>query len=149
MSTMTEMLDRLDVEAVEELKRAVADTGAAIADLMLHHLDVQGVYDTGALYNSVRHEEEDEGDIATSYVYADAKSEDGTRYDEFIEYGTGRYNERGNGRQDAWRYKDPHGNWHTTYGQEARPFIRPAVAEAQQRFNEGITKALNLDNYKR
>lgn len=34
------------------------------------------------------------------------------------EFGTGEYAIKGNGRKSKWRYKDAHGNWHTTTGKK-------------------------------
>ena len=51
-------------------------------------------------------------------------------YAPFVEYRSGDFAENGDGRSDTpWRYKDAEGNWHTTYGQEPQPFMRPALQE--------------------
>ena len=53
-------------------------------------------------------------------------------YAPYVEVGTGIFSSQGNGRQDAWRYEDAKGEWHTTVGQKAQPFLEPAADETQQ-----------------
>lgn len=48
-------------------------------------------------------------------------------YAPYVELGTGIHAEDGKGRKTPWRYQDDKGNWHTTSGMPARPFLRPAV----------------------
>lgn len=59
--------------------------------------------DTGKLLNSCHYEMEQEDKKVTAYIYADAKSDTGTSYAEFIEFGTGVHNENGDGRTTPWR----------------------------------------------
>lgn len=47
-------------------------------------------------------------------------------YASYVELGTGKY--VAGGRPTPWVYKDEKGNWHRTHGQQAKPFIKPAVA---------------------
>jgi hypothetical protein len=51
-----------------------------------------------------------------------------------VEIGTGIHSSEGTGREDVpWRYKDEKtGQWYTTYGQESKPFLQPAVEENKQ-----------------
>ena len=67
---------------------------------MKRGLQMNHAIDTGALYESVRQETHTEADKQESLVYADARSQSETHpvpYAEFLEYGTGIYNEKGNG----------------------------------------------------
>lgn len=57
-------------------------------------------------------------------------------YGPYMEVGTGIYSTEGNGRQTPWRYCDAAGNWHTTSGNEAHPFLKPAVDENRARIVE-------------
>lgn len=50
-------------------------------------------------------------------------------YGPYLEYGTGIYAEKGDGRKTPWVYKDPHGQWHFTRGMKAQPYMRPATDE--------------------
>lgn len=49
-----------------------------------------------------------------------------THYAPFVEFGTGEYAEKGDGRKGGWSYEDEEGDWWHTYGQEAKPYLRPA-----------------------
>ncbi len=75
--------------------------------------------DTGILRNSITHavKEQDKTVVLSTNV----------SYAPYVEYGTGVFAENDNGRQTPWRYQDAKGNWHTTTGQKPQPFIRPAV----------------------
>ena len=58
------------------------------------------------------------------------------RYAIYVEMGTGIHYP--GGRKTPWRYKDTEGKWHTTRGQEAQPFIKPAVADHAQTYRNII-----------
>ena len=103
--------------------------------------------DTGQLVGSITSRTERTPTEINAYIDIGAKSENGAWYAEFVEYGTGIYNENGDGRQTPWRYKDREGNWHTTSGQEPQPFIRPAVAEHIGELDEKIKMAMDLKRY--
>jgi hypothetical protein len=47
-------------------------------------------------------------------------------YAVYVEFGTGEFAENGNGRKGGWMYKDPSGEWFFTWGQEPKPYLRPA-----------------------
>ncbi len=100
-----------------------------------HYKSYSHPYETGALYNSIRHETHTDDDLVTVYVFADAKSDDDIPYAEFLEYGTGKAH-TGHGRDGYWFYKDRDGNWHMTDGMDAKPFIEPAVAEVMGDLND-------------
>lgn len=87
---------------------------------------------TSTLKNSISHTVWAEEDS----VYVGTNSE----YGPYIELGTGKYYP--GGRQDPWRYQDDEGNWHTTSGQPARPFLKPAVADHKGTYRNIIKDAL-------
>lgn len=65
-------------------------------------------------------------------------------YAPYVEFGTGLFAEE-QGRKDVpWCYKDDKGEWHSTYGQNPQPFMRPALNENREQIlqilREGITK---------
>lgn len=45
----------------------------------------------------------------------------------YLEYGTGEYAEKGDGRKGGWFYVDRKGQWHFTLGMHPQPFVRPSV----------------------
>lgn len=49
-------------------------------------------------------------------------------YAPYVHQGTGIFALDGNGREEVpWRYQDAQGNWYTTYGMPATPFIQNAI----------------------
>jgi hypothetical protein len=106
------------------------ETSEAICDAMRNRLIKHRHIDTGALLQSIRHETGIDGNTVTSYIIADAKNPaNGAQYAEFLELGTGAAHGRPGGRAGYWRYQDRNGNWHTTDGMDADPFISPSVEE--------------------
>ena len=88
--------------------------------------------DTGAGRNSISHQV----DESESAVYI------GTNIDYMIyqELGTGIYAE--GGRPTPWVYQDAQGNWHWTRGNQAHPFLKPAVADHPQTYRNIIKDEL-------
>ena len=152
-SRYTKISDELD--AIEEgLSNQIANTlddiAGDIARSMRRRLDNHGHIDTGQLFNSIRYETEVNRNTVESSVYIDAKSKDGAWYAEFLEFGTGIYNEDGLGRQTPWAWQDRFGNWHITNGMTPDPFIRPSIAENVSGLEEEISHDIGeLRRYKK
>ena len=73
--------------------------------------------DDGQLRQSISHKvNKTTGEIGSSVQYAP-----------YVEIGTGIYSTEGNGRQTPWVYRDAKGEWHTTKGMKAQPFLKPAL----------------------
>ena len=76
--------------------------------------------DTGDLRGSLTHTVDEEEKV----VYIGTPKE----YGIYVEMGTGQYVD--GGRKTPWVYKDPKtGEWVTTRGQKAQPYLKPAVAD--------------------
>lgn len=90
--------------------------------------------DTGNLRNSITHK------VVDDEVYIGTNNE----YAAYVELGTGIHTE--GGRQTPWVYKDDEGNWHHTRGQEAQPYLKPAVADHKQTYRNIIEN--ELKNYR-
>ena len=73
-----------------------------------------------------------------SHIVEGTKGEVGTNveYAPYVEVGTGIYSTEGNGRQTPWSYKDAKGEWHTTKGMKAQPYLKPALDENRGRVLE-------------
>ena len=136
-------LKKLGLTLEKSIETALRNTGDYIVADMRHRLLAGHHYDTGKLYNSVRSETEVTKDAVTTYIYADAQSEDGAYYAEFIEYGTGAAHGREGGRVGKWSYKDSHGQWHTTDGMDADPFIRPSLQDAMKYLDSVIPEVID------
>lgn len=103
---------------------------------------------TGELARSIDYEmgRNDEGRYGC--VYSDLE------HSLYVEFGTGpvgasnhagispevpvTYTER-----EKWSYQDKQGNWHTTSGQPAQPFLYPALKDNEQRIIEIANKGIN------
>lgn len=85
--------------------------------------------DTGDLKNSITHLiKADENAV---YIGSNKK------YAPYVELGTGMYYP--GGRREPWAYKDANGEWHFTHGQKAQPYLKPAVTDHIQTY-ENIVK---------
>lgn len=135
-------IDNMKKSAISMLQMHMDDVCGEMAASMKQRLSDGGHIDTGNLYNSINHKTEADDKKITSCITIDAVSDNGAWYAEFLEYGTGIYNENGDGRTTPWRYKDREGNWHTTQGMEADPFIRPSIAEHLGELEQGIEHTL-------
>ena len=87
---------------------------------------------TGNLRNSISHKV----DAREPAVYIGTNSE----YAAYVELGTGIHTP--GGRQTPWVYQDERGDWHRTRGQEAQPFLKPAVADHKQTYRNIIEDEL-------
>lgn len=88
--------------------------------------------DTGQLRNSISHavdESEPAVYIGTNLEYAPC-----------VELGTGQYNPQG--RPTPWVYQDAKGDWHWTKGNPAQPFLKPAVSDHAQTYQNIIEDEL-------
>lgn len=88
--------------------------------------------DTGNLRNSITHTVA--GD--TAYIGTNSK------YGAYVEFGTGSGCTLGGGRNTPWRYQDARGNWHTTTGQPAQPYLKPGVESHQAEYKTLIESIL-------
>lgn len=92
--------------------------------------------DTGALRRSITSKVEGlEGIIYTPLEYAP-----------YIEYGTGLFAEKGNGRKEVpWNYQDDEGKWHSTSGLKPQPFMRPSLDENRQKIVDTLKEGVMND----
>lgn len=92
--------------------------------------------DTGALRRSIESKVEGDSKQVIGTVYTPLE------YAPYVEYGTGLFAENG-GRQDVpWCYQDDNGEWHTTYGQDPQPYMRPALDENEKEILRLLQEAL-------
>lgn len=82
--------------------------------------------DTGNLRNSIGHK------VSKGEVFIGTNSE----YGPYVELGTGKYVT--GGRPKPWVYQDSKGKWHRTNGQKAQPYLKPAVADHKQTYQNII-----------
>ena len=85
--------------------------------------------DTGNLINSIQ--------IGVFVQDAKAISDTGPTadYAKYVEYGTGVFALNGQGRKTPWTYQNPEGNWFTTRGAKAQPFMEPGFQKSISSIN--------------
>ena len=108
------------------------------------NLVANGNVDTGALLWSIAVDTKWDAHGINFYIKANARS-NGVKYAEFIEFGTGIYNEHGDGRQTPWRYQKRDGQWITTRGSHPYPFIRPAFRAHMNELTQYMRNAIRVD----
>lgn len=120
ISNAPEVLKALDETVIRALERI----GLQAVDFA-QDLAPVAEYMGGTLRQSIDHKV-DEGE-QTVYVGATAE------YAAYVELGTGMYYP--GGRNEPWTYQDPKtGEWHTTRGMKAQPYIKPAIADHLQTY---------------
>lgn len=82
--------------------------------------------DTGRLRNSISHV------VDGNTVYIGTNVE----YAPYVELGTGKYYP--GGRPTPWVYQDAKGDWHWTAGNPAQPFLKPAVTNHMETYQNII-----------
>lgn len=90
--------------------------------------------DTGNLQNSITHTV----DAAEKVAYIGTAN----KYAVYVEMGTGLYTD--GGRKTPWVYKDEKtGEWRTTHGQKANPYLKPALTDHVQTYLNILKDELN------
>lgn len=135
--TLTSHLSEVSDALEDAVKTALESVGVQAVSHAQLNITELGAVDTGNLRNSIAFEVEDDTvAIGTNVHYAP-----------YIEYGTGIYAESGGGRQTPWVYMGSDGSFHTTHGAHPRPFLRPAVEENideyQQIFETILSQMMN------
>lgn len=93
---------------------------------------------TGLLRNSIKHRVQDnEGIVGTIVDYAP-----------YVEYGTGKYAEAGDGRKTPWVYRTADGEFHFTEGQEPQPYLRPALQDSVNEIKQVMLETIKGELFK-
>lgn len=117
-----EILSELENACVRALERIGSQAEGYAVDLV--------PVDTGNLRSSIAHTV----DAAEKVAYVGTAN----KYAVYVEMGTGLYVD--GGRKTPWVYKDEKtGEWRTTHGQKAQPYLKPALTDHVQTY-ENIVK---------
>lgn len=93
---------------------------------------------TGLLRASIKHRvQENEGIVGTTMDYAP-----------YVEYGTGKYAEKGDGRKTPWVYRTADGEFYFTEGQRPMPYLRPALEDNKAEVSRVILEQIKGDLFK-
>lgn len=123
-------------ELEEAVLRALERCGMQAEGYAKENLTKQNAVDTGNLRNSITHKV----DPKERAVYIGVPGGDESSYGAYVELGTGIHYP--GGRQTPWVYQDTEGHWHHTRGQEAQPYLKPAVADHKQTYRNIIVDEL-------
>lgn len=131
-------VDKLLAKLSDMEKRDVAGTAVKRACLIVEHEAKKNCpHGDGFLKSSITHSTTLNGDIAVGTV---ATNEE---YAAYVEFGTGLYAEKGDGRKDVpWVYRDAAGNFYTTAGQHPQPFLRPALENSKEKIKSVFRRAI-------
>lgn len=138
-------MSAIDIQLKDFSKEVMAATTHQIAAALIElgetaegyaklKITENGNVDTGRLRNSIAHRV----DMGAKCVYIGSNVE----YAPYIEFGTGLYAE-GGGRQTPWIYTNRKGETVLTHGSYPHPFLRPAISEHVNEYNDIIKKHLS------
>lgn len=111
-------LNTLGVDTDKIVNKALYQGAQKIQGDAKRIIKAVNAFDTGRLHGSISVEAIPNGyAIGTNVEYAP-----------YVEYGTGPLGDPTvpHTTRKYWRYKDENGNWHTSHGMKARPYLRPA-----------------------
>lgn len=128
MQGYKELQDKLNKLSNLDLSKSITESCLLLENTAKRNCPV----DSGQLRRSITHKvDKNEGEVYTNVEYAP-----------YVEYGTGLFSTKGNGRNSKWTYKDVEGNWHTTAGQKPQPFMHPALTTNRTRIKSLIDKEI-------
>lgn len=118
--TLTSNADLVKAATDEAIQTALETVGVQAQGYATANITANGSVRTGELRASIQFEVQDhELTIGSALSYAP-----------FVEYGTGIHAESGGGRQTPWvYYNELEGKFFTTTGMKPAPFLRPAIED--------------------
>jgi Bacteriophage HK97-gp10, putative tail-component len=125
-------INRFEKRIIREVKRIVAET-AEMAAASMKVLAPTGEIDGGSLKKSI--------EVIYSQGGLTAILKVGVDYAWYVEYGTGIYSTKGDGRKTPWVYYSTKlKRWVFTHGMEAQPFWFPSLDKAFKHFVKEMNK---------
>lgn len=120
----------------KSVKSTIEQVASEICENMKDKLRADGHAGSGALLDSIQYRvvSDDTGHFSVIIEMND--------YGRFIDSGTGAAH--GGNRQGSWRYKDRQGNWHTTDGMDADPFIEISVEKAIGGLSQDLSDRIRM-----
>lgn len=123
---MNAFIKQLKGELYDEVKKTMIDFVGDVSSMTKAKTPV----DTGSLRESIHDEVICEKEKIVGVV--------GPKADHclYVEYGTGSLGDDSvpHTQKETWKYKDSKGNWHTTKGMKAQPYIRPTFEKVKPIF---------------
>ncbi|WP_226639320.1 HK97-gp10 family putative phage morphogenesis protein [Priestia flexa] len=118
-------VDKFEKHIIKEVKRVVRET----AELIVTNSKSLAPVDDGALKDSI--------DVVYAQGGLTAIVRVGVSYAVYVEFGTGIYATKGNGRKDPWVYYK-NGRYYFTRGMHAQPFFFPALDIAEKHWKNEL-----------
>lgn len=118
----------------KQVVKGLTMCGAKAEGYAKENITEQKAVDTGNLRNSITYTVDSDKltcTIGTAVEYAP-----------YIEFGTGAANYPGGTTKPSWIYKGDDGKTHIAFPQKPRPYLKPAVADHADEWNEIIENAL-------
>jgi HK97 gp10 family phage protein len=123
------VVDKYEKHITREIKRIVRET----TEIIVTNAKALAPVDDGSLKDSIDADYMRGG--LTAYVRV------GAHYGIYVEFGTGIYAVKGNGRKTPWRYfSNKLGRWVTTHGMRAQPYFFPALDVAEKHWKAELKK---------
>ena len=119
LESLLQKLNTLGADVDEIVDKALYQGAQKIQGDAKRLIKAKGAFDTGRLHGGISVEAIQNGyAIGTNVEYAP-----------YVEYGTGPLGDPTvpHTTRKYWRYKDENGNWYTSHGMKARPYLRPAL----------------------
>ena len=116
----------------QQILKALEECGMTAERYAKENLTDNGSVNTGNLRNSMTYQTKKREVLIGSAV----------EYAPYVELGTGIYAESGGGRQTPWVYVDENGVGHYTHGAKPKPYLRPAIKDHIDEYNEIIKACL-------
>ncbi len=118
-------LEKLSNELEKKyLYKAMADACAVVRNDAINNAP----HGTGQLQRSIDFEVAEDG--TEGVIFSNLE------YAPYVEVGTGIYSTKGNGRDTPWSYQIYGGEWVTTVGQRAQPYLEPALQQNTSKIRE-------------
>ena len=139
------MIEIEGLEGLEDIIRDMVDTDKMVAAmgkacaLVEKEAKFNAPKDTGALRRSISSKVEVEGKEVIGTVFTPLE------YAPYIEYGTGLFAESGGRKDVPWHYQDDKGEWHSTNGIHACPFMRSALLDNRNRIKNILREGIKND----
>lgn len=131
LKSLQKKLDAMSSPKIYE--KALGQSGLIVEAAAIKKVPV----DTGMLRSS----------IGTQVDISKLEARIGTvlEYAPYVEFGTGIFAAGGNGRKTSWSYQNSKGQWITTKGQRAQPFLSPSLRENKEKIIEKFAQVLNKE----
>ena len=116
---MSEVIENLEAAIEKQIPEALYKAMEKACLIVVADAKRNCPVDDGQLRQSIDYQIEQEKQETIGYVGSNVE------YAPYVEKGTGIY--AADGRKTPWKYQDAKGDWHTTAGQKAQPFLQPAI----------------------